>query len=395
MKVIFLGFFVFFHSSSIQAQHLFKGSIVSEKELLPIPFASIYLANTTLGVTSDESGRFELEIPNGSYEVIVRFVGYETASFTINTDEIKKQGYQIRMRVEERELEIIEVEEERDPLWYKNLILFKQNFLGFSENAQSSEIVNETDLLLDSESNPGVLIAIPKKPLQIRNNNLGYLIEYDLQEFRFIRKKGQVFYSGYMAFTPISKTKKIAKNRLKAYLGSYTHFLQSLYKNTTSQDGYVIRKLVRKRNPQLRSEEQILAANQLIQSSTDTKEIDSLQRLNQKEARLSEYVQELYSTPLDASSLTQKDASGNTIINFSDYLHVTYTKELEELAYIGKANIGERGDQISIIRQSVKPLTLYENGVISKPFGLILEGYMAWEKVGEMMPLDYKSKPGK
>ncbi|MGD1945767.1 MAG: carboxypeptidase-like regulatory domain-containing protein [Croceivirga sp.] len=56
-----------------------KGTIsgkVYTEEGKPIPFASVYLKNTSLGVASDENGRFSLKAPEGSYILAVSVMGY-------------------------------------------------------------------------------------------------------------------------------------------------------------------------------------------------------------------------------------------------------------------------------------------------------------------------------
>lgn len=41
-----------------------------------IAYATIFLTGTTVGVSADEQGYFSVQIPEGSYEVLVRMLGY-------------------------------------------------------------------------------------------------------------------------------------------------------------------------------------------------------------------------------------------------------------------------------------------------------------------------------
>lgn len=44
--------------------------------------------------------------------------------------------------------------------------------------------------------------------------------------------------------------------------------------------------------------------------------------------------------------------------------------------------------QVSIIN-GFRQVTLYENGMFLPTAGLYFEGYMGWEKVGDLVPFDY------
>lgn len=64
-----------------------KGKIIDENGD-PLPFASIYVSNTSYGVASDMNGNYFLELKNGNYSVTYSFVGYltETRDVTIGRD---------------------------------------------------------------------------------------------------------------------------------------------------------------------------------------------------------------------------------------------------------------------------------------------------------------------
>ena len=50
----------------------------------PLAFASVFLANTTLGVTTTEQGRFSFpSVPAGTYDVVGSYVGYRLAKQTV------------------------------------------------------------------------------------------------------------------------------------------------------------------------------------------------------------------------------------------------------------------------------------------------------------------------
>ena len=44
----------------------------------PLPFASVYVKNTTYGVSSNAFGEYFLELKNGEHTIIFSFIGYES-----------------------------------------------------------------------------------------------------------------------------------------------------------------------------------------------------------------------------------------------------------------------------------------------------------------------------
>lgn len=59
-----------------------KGTITDEFGA-PVPSASIYVKNTSFGVSSDLKGNYFLELKNGTYTIVFSFVGFETQEKTV------------------------------------------------------------------------------------------------------------------------------------------------------------------------------------------------------------------------------------------------------------------------------------------------------------------------
>jgi hypothetical protein len=60
-----------------QAQGKIKGVVQDSVTNEPLAFASVFLANTTLGVTTTEQGQFEFaQVPAGTYDIVGSYVGY-------------------------------------------------------------------------------------------------------------------------------------------------------------------------------------------------------------------------------------------------------------------------------------------------------------------------------
>jgi len=198
IAVFFLSFL--FLEGTSHGQQIFRGSVIDASRNEPVPYATIFLTNTTFGVSADEDGKFIMKVPMGNYDVVVRMLGFESLNFALNTSELKPQGYKIMLTPLEDELDEIEVEDERDPAWYRNLDIFKFYFLGSSQNARKSELKNEKVLRLDDQSEKNVLNAKAVDVLRIDNPNLGYNIQYLLTNFRFEKRSRYIFYGGNPLF---------------------------------------------------------------------------------------------------------------------------------------------------------------------------------------------------
>ena len=111
------GFFFLLTSSLSFAQAIFKGTIVDIETEEPIPNASVFLANTTFGTSSDEEGKFSLYIPDGNYEVIIRILGYEGLTFNLPSSTVQPQGYRFKLVSVDEDLDEMEVSDVGIEIW--------------------------------------------------------------------------------------------------------------------------------------------------------------------------------------------------------------------------------------------------------------------------------------
>ena len=80
-KSFLILFLLIFKKSFCQSISGFISDSFGEK----IPFANVYVKNTKIGISSDNTGFYELKnIPKGNYTLIVSVVGYQLKSIKIN-----------------------------------------------------------------------------------------------------------------------------------------------------------------------------------------------------------------------------------------------------------------------------------------------------------------------
>ncbi|WP_188467486.1 carboxypeptidase-like regulatory domain-containing protein [Marivirga lumbricoides] len=394
--IILYSIFFCFQATFAEAQQQLRGTIIDEATLEPLAFATIYLNTTSIGTTSDNEGSFNFQVPEGEHEVIVQFVGYKTLSFTVNSKEIAPQ-YKIKLQKETQELASVKINGERDKEWYENLKIFKSNFIGTSENALACKILNEKSLVIDYDPQKAALKVIAKEPLQILNSNLGYILHYSLVEFNYELRQGKLFFAGYPYFKENKlsgrKLKKVEKNRRRAYHGSLVHFIKSLLNNSLQKEGFRVMNLYRVPNPERPSDSIISAIRkEVLFGNLNKRKKDSL-RTNVLEKRgLPKNLNMLDTTALSANELIVRKED-KIYMRASNLLQIVYQNEKEELNYLTHSRTKKPGLQTSILNIVSGEEELNLAGDITNPSNVFLEGYLAWEKIGDLLPLDYVPPP--
>lgn len=395
-------FILFFIKISIFGQITING-IVTEKNG-PLEGAAVYFNNTMLGTTTDSDGKFSIKVKEGIYELVVSYLGYQKIIYSLNTSSREKLLI-FKLEEEENILDEIKISATvYNDEWRHNLETFKREFLGRSEIAADCKIINPEVLHFNYDSKNKILNAIARKPLELKHESLGYKIMYELEEFTI--NKNMVSYLGYSRYENLkgSKRKQLQwkKNRLTAYNGSYTHFYQTLLKNTTYKEGFIIHQFKRELNPERPSEEAIQKARNLIKNSgnlidfskkikTPTTAIDSAILVLRK-VNLPEFKDYLYKSNIPTDTIISKK-DGNYYLDFENNLIIVYTKEIEEKGYILRNSFSKMRTplaQTSSIIPIKIPTILDGNGFLITPLDIFYEGYWSYENFGNSLPMDYE-----
>lgn len=221
--------------------------VVKEKGSgLPLPFANVFINNTTLGAATDMDGKFVIQgnLPE-QLELVASFVGYRTVSKVINRKGQSEFRQDFELELIEDNLNEVELKAKRDRNWERNYATFKYVFLAVPEDPYGQEIEILNPWVIDFErvrSNDELnyIRASAQQPLKIVNRALGYEIEYFLQDFRMrwgaSRYYGLAFYKE-MATEDSTFRSKWREGRLINYRSSVRHMaLSFLLKNPEIQD---------------------------------------------------------------------------------------------------------------------------------------------------------------
>ncbi|PWL39543.1 hypothetical protein DKG77_01530 [Flagellimonas aquimarina] len=232
-SLIFTLFFLFVFFA--QSQEI-VGSVVDKVTKKPIDGASVYFDGSSTGTITDQQGNFKIKLLyKNNATLVIRFLGYETKKI-VNPEESSELKIEMRESIEN----LNEIVVTSDPFSRKQkLKVFKLEFLGDTKGGRNSTIVNEDEVKLFFNTYDNTLSAYCNKPLIIQNDYLGYVVNFDIEEFKIFFKKRSLertdniyhtVYDGSTQFYDVSSNDlKIRERREKAYLGSAMHFMRSCW----------------------------------------------------------------------------------------------------------------------------------------------------------------------
>ena len=214
--------------------------MIDSKSLDPLPYASVYLNNTTRGVYAGIDGEFVLDnLAYGVYELIVSNSGYQLFQAKI----IVKDSIAIIqiVRLSSQVLKEVTVTSSRDDLWKAQLKRFQVLFFGVSKYSSGCTISNPWVLDFTEDDQTGTFTAKSSEPLNIENLSLGYRLVYQLKRFD-VSFAGHTI-SGVIWFQEIptsdSELKKIwTERRRNAYEGSPRHLFKSILDHRAAESGF-------------------------------------------------------------------------------------------------------------------------------------------------------------
>lgn len=326
----------------------------------PLPGANIFLNQTTIGRAADSLGSFTLDdLPAGTYRLVVSMVGYEkyTEQFTFPLE--KPLDLNIFLKPKVQELGKVVVVDKRPKQWLRDLRKFKDYFLGKTKNATQTTLLNPEVMEFSKESD--TFVASSLKPLEIRNEAMGYHITFHLD--RFLLKDQIVRISGHSAFELLepeseNQQKRWMEERQRAYQGSFRHFIHSLVDGDIANEGFRL----------------FYATNRVIQPE------------KAMELQAVEYPDRIYRHTMEIGIIEL----------FNDrsfpYLRVEYLREPVETRIARRKRISERNNQISWIEFTGDKAKIdIRSAHELAPLQTIHHGYWGWtSRIPDLLPAGYQ-----
>lgn len=361
-KLLIFFFLMYGMISLVLGQELISGQVRDKETNEPLPFATVFIANSKFGAITDNEGKFSIALSAiGQFELVVSYMGYETYQIPINLKRNFQLDCDIRMQPLLLDIEEKVITGKRDRSWYRNQKIFEEYFLGKSRNGKKAKILNPEVLIIDDHSKKGSLLVSAREPILIENPNLGYLIHFVLLSNEINLKDKEWVCYGYPFFEelelPARRMARVEKNRKKAFEGSITHFFQSLYNNTLKDSGY---------------------------------EIFLIKEINHLDDSISgNFLQGV----TDASELLL-ERNGISFLQFNEPLIIHYNHESEETGFHVPLGSYKKMFQTSKLTLRSQEIRINKNGMHFPVNGVFVEGYMAWERIGDLMPVGYSGDLG-
>ncbi len=237
LNVLLVAFVTIFSSAQTGSV---SGRVIDSRTLQALPFASVFINNTTLGVSTDANGEFVLKnIPAGTSEIVYSFLGYQTYQTKITVHEGEEIKVAIRLIPLEQKLTEIEITASRDKVWERQLKKFEKIFLGDSELARECRITNP--FVIEFSSDDKSLSATATSPIDIVNKSLGYHITFYLKNFWSDGSHYTI--AGNTKFEDLTtangeESLKWMTNRETAYRGSSRHFFKYVFECKSEVEGF-------------------------------------------------------------------------------------------------------------------------------------------------------------
>ena len=349
-----------FLSLSALAQYKITGRVLDSADKKPIPGATIYLANASVGTSSTADGNFTLDnVRGGQYELVVSMVGYNSYHKVL----LVNNNIDLPVIVIAEKVNLLkEVSIRPDPDWERNYEAFRAEFLGTSDFAKECKIVNPETLIIHYDKINFVLTASSLDFVVIDNKALGYRVKYKLDTFSKDYHQGMRYYAGTASFEKMkgkpSQERKWEKNRLKAYKGSSMEFLLLLIAGEVFEHGFKVLRLIRKPNPEYKS-----FGNR--------------------------YIDGLVTKPLIPADYAKRtDQKDLFALAFDNCLYVMYNGG-SPVPDDGKNPNGIGWATTNIIFN--KPYAVFDNnGIFTDPSSITFEGEWGKSSIADLLPVDFE-----
>ena len=134
-------------STTIYAQQIdqitITGKITDDATGAPLENVNVFLANTTIGTATGKNGEYTINnVPFGTYDIIFSYIGYETEKKNFSAYKPNAFNYNISLKSKPINLSQVNVTGAVPEDWKENLKIFTRIFIGETNNAEKTKILN-------------------------------------------------------------------------------------------------------------------------------------------------------------------------------------------------------------------------------------------------------------
>ena len=338
------------------SQTLILSGKITDENGDPLPFAHVYLENTSIGSYSDGQGAYKITLEKeGTYSITCSIIGFISKSSPVKVSHSNnEQIVDFSLQADVKALETVMVDVKRDNQWKRNYQKFSGYFLGRDDYNFQTKCTIENPYVLDFEESSGMLIAKANRPLVIKNLALGYTIKYELSEFKLNKATKAFQYVGRIFFEEIKpldddQASKWERNRKRSFFGSKMHFLRALTTNQLEAEGFV-----------------------MYNEKVPFRELD---------IKFSSTRQQIKS-----SSIIAKKDRATSELQFSGFLRVEYPPKKKEVFV---KDHSYTVNETSWLRLRSSETMLDHQGVMVQPLDVLMYGHMSDEGIARQLPTNY------
>lgn len=222
-------------------QGTINGRVIDSKTFKALPYATVYLNQTTIGTSTNDKGEFKLHpVKPGVYDLVVSYIGYQAFQTKVNVNDSIPLTLSIKLQPSVTDLKEVLVKGKKDSRWLALYEKFKTQFFGISPYTRQCTISNPWVLELTQDAS-GALKATASLPLQIENPGLGYSITCQLKDF--VSDAGTYLINGTFQFTEAQTLDSALnvmwhKRRQEVYQGSLRHLMTAIVEGRAEEEGF-------------------------------------------------------------------------------------------------------------------------------------------------------------
>lgn len=345
-----------------------QGRVTDQDTGIPITGVHVFIAKSTHGSTTDAEGRYVFSVPTGGHRLVVSHVGFTTRLHDVNVREPKRYELDFELSSDPLVLDSLVVIDHENAAWKPVYARFRDGFLGTTPNAQSVDLLNP-EVLLFSMTGSGFR-AYASAPIILQNNALGYMVEHHLHAFvtdgNRTMQEGESFFTELTPASP-EMGRQWAEAREQAFRGSAPHFFLSLVRARTREEGFVT-------------------------SIVDDPSRASGRRFSQSNSP--NPIRAPFFVVNPARYLRQGASPDEKVFSFRKFMHVVYTEEPESPGYADWQGLNHSGTtrdmQYSWMSMEKDHVTLDAHGYALDPDAMTYSGYMAFERLADLLPKEYR-----
>ena len=355
---LFASLFCFAQSTSFQI----TGKVIDEINKTPLQAASVFAQNSTIGTASNAEGFFSLWLPNGGYDLVITFTGYETVTKRISMAAAENKNIVIELKQKDKAMEEVSIKTSNEIKdgWQKHGDFFTEYFIGKTNNSKQCIIKNKEALKFYFSKKRNRLKVLAAEPIEIENPALGYKIKYTLDSFVYDYNTLVSTFTGYPLFETMQavdadQASVWQANRQTAYNGSILHFMRSVYNKKLTEEGFEIQFIIKNNG-----DEMAIPVKNIYGGINYTKD--------------------------DSTQLVEIHPNQTEVA-------VIYKNEEPSMEYNLQNENSPNKFQLSVISiPATETIGIEQNGFYFDQNDIAITGYWSWEKVGDMLPYDFKKE---